>query len=274
MIACEELRGSVTYAELRDECLELTRRFAEIRTRLNAPDGSGANYAAIVPKADFFEYQMFLQNESLTRKLLSVAGGQEWFTHFMTDWITGFDPAVLASSATPSASSPNTLAGGNLYDDANFRLNLLIKRTVGRLVVRNAELTASRAPASLWAQDERRRACLSEADMLNNYAFLLDRRNMPVFPANGSDGKARYIPHDEYFMMGDNRFNSLDMRHSYEDTLQPLTRLDPMPMLYYSNMDPQSVKSQSILGSPVLRVWPWARKGIPGVTGKKKSAAW
>jgi signal peptidase I len=72
-------------------------------------------------------------------------------------------------------------------------------------------------------------------------------------------------------MMGDNRFNSLDMRHSYEDELRPLSGIDPMPVLYFSNMSPQSVGAESILGSPVLRVWPLSRAGVPGVTGKKRA---
>jgi signal peptidase I len=72
-------------------------------------------------------------------------------------------------------------------------------------------------------------------------------------------------------MMGDNRFNSLDMRHSYDDELRPLTELDPMSVLYVSNISPQSVGAQSSLGSPVLRVWPLSRAGVPGVTGKKKA---
>jgi signal peptidase I len=272
MIACEELRNETSYRELRDDCLALAGRFAQIRNSLSGPSGSGSRYEQIIPRADFFEYRLFTQNESVTRKLLTVAGGEEWFTRFMTGWIENADALIFTSDAIPSAQNPRTLAGGNLYDDANLRLNALIKRAVGKLIVRNAELTASRVSALLWAQDSERKAVLNEAELLNSYVFLLDRRNMPVFPANDSAGQPRYIPKDEYFMMGDNRFNSLDMRHSYDDVLSPLTNLDPMPVYYYSNMEPRSVHAQKILGSPVLRIWPPARFGLPGVTGKRYAA--
>jgi signal peptidase I len=106
--------------------------------------------------------------------------------------------------------------------------------------------------------------------MLNNYVMLLDRRNMPVFPANEHGGSPQYIRENEFFMMGDNRFNSLDMRHSYEDTLAPISLLDPVPVMYYTNMAPQSVPAKNILGTPVFRVWPVTRLGVPGLTGKQQ----
>lgn len=272
MLAFEELRNGTTYAGLKKDCQEIVERFTRIRKSMNGPAANGADYAALVPKADFFEYQMLARTEALSRKLLTVAGGEEWFAHFMTGWIQELDAELFASDAAPpSQKNPSLLAGGSLYNDANLRFNLLIKRAVGRLVARSAELTAARVQSALWTQDAERGAYLAEADMLHNYAALLDRRNMPLFPANGAGGTPRYIPKNEYFMMGDNRFNSLDMRHSYDSTMTPLTALDPMPILYLSNMSPQTVKAQNILGSPVLRVWPLPRFGIPGETGKKRT---
>ncbi|MDR1786321.1 MAG: S26 family signal peptidase [Spirochaetaceae bacterium] len=264
MIAVEARRNSVSYGELRDDCRSLAREFASIRKGLRGPAGDGADFSGLVSRGDFFEYRLFTLNEEITRKLLTVAGGEEWFTEFMTGWIGELPPALFASDLPPDVNTPELLAGGNLYDDANLRLNLLLKRAFGRMAVRNAALTAVGAPSSQWGRDEAKRALMEEAEALNGYAFLLDRRNMPLFPPNTPDGSPAFIPRDEFFMMGDNRFNSLDMRHSYEDTLRPLTALDPMPLLYYSNIDPQGVNARSILGSPVVRVWPLSRFGVLG----------
>ena len=84
---------------------------------------------------------------------------------------------------------------------------------------------------------------------------------MPVFPANDSEGNPQYIPANCYFMMGDNRFNSLDLRHSYEQKETALTKHDPLSVTYYSMMAPQYINKKYIVGKPVFRFWPLGRLG-------------
>ena len=84
---------------------------------------------------------------------------------------------------------------------------------------------------------------------------------MPVFPANDANGNAQYIPKNCYFMMGDNRFNSLDLRHSYDQKMKPLTDDDKLSIEYYSMMEPQYVNKRYIIGKPVYRFWPATRRG-------------
>ena len=104
--------------------------------------------------------------------------------------------------------------------------------------------------------------------MLSSYMLLLDRRNMPAFPPNDAEGNAQYIPDHCYFMMGDNRFNSLDMRHSYDEWITPLAPHDAYSVTYYTNMQPQYVPRDRILGTTAYRFWPLSRAGVPGHTGK------
>ena len=61
--------------------------------------------------------------------------------------------------------------------------------------------------------------------------------------------------------MGDNRFNSLDLRHSNDYSEKALAKSDPLSITYYSLMAPQYINKKYIIGKPVLRFWPLGRFG-------------
>ena len=105
------------------------------------------------------------------------------------------------------------------------------------------------------------------AQNLNLYTMLNDSRNMCVFPEN-INGKPQYIPDNCFFMMGDNRFNSLDMRHSYDLKTVKITNLDEYSLHYSSRLEPQYVNAKKMLGGTSFRFWPLNRIGILKKTKK------
>ena len=260
MIQCEEMKNSLNYASAKEEILQLVEEFSAIRRSLSGVDtGTGAN---ILPMSDLLEETFFAQCDTLSRRLLTVQGGTKWFSDYMTSWMNQIPQECFTDETV--------LVGGDLYQDSNFRLNLLSKLAFGRLVVQNARLTAQGKPVATWRTDAIRNAALEHMDLLYVYFALMDSRNMPVFPANSASGQPNYIPHNSFFMMGDNRFNSLDMRHSYDKKIVAITEYDPYSLLYSSRMAPQAVGAQDILGTTVLRFWPVNRFGVPGITGKEQ----
>lgn len=232
----ESLRANADLHALGSEASALVDRFASLRhledTVLSAPELVSRNAREV--------YALFSSDADITRLLLTTNGGLSWFRDFMTGWTVN--------------SSRDTL-----FEDRSFRLNVLIKLCFGRLVVRNAELFASNTTLDAFRNDHERTQILSEAQTYLHYLAQHDQRNMGEFP----EAEDEYIPDNCFFMMGDNRFNSLDMRHSYTIRLAALDPDDAYSVLYRSNLGPQYVPVSRILGVASFRFWPLSRLGIP-----------
>ncbi len=252
MLSIEEERRNLNIEETKSECQKIAADFDSIYKKI--PKAQNAETEEFSLKASQMTVYFLIANgSSLAYNLLYSKNGSEYFTDFMTKW---------------SENMPDF--NGDLYSEANYRLNLMIKKVVGRLFVRYAEIFSKGGtnPSSDFTNDEKISECFSAAQRLYFYTAILDQRNMPVFPSNAADGSARYIPENCYFMMGDNRFNSLDMRHSYDRWNAPLTKYDDYSITYLSDIDPQYVSRSRMLGGTSYRFWPVSRAGIPGHTGK------
>ena len=245
------------------ECRALSEEFSRYASGGSAPD---AAVEGLFDKNALFEYNLFNSVNSTTVTLMTAAGGSSWFTHFLTDWIDAVDGGVsgLSLLSEEGAVTGPHLVGGDLYTDSLFRLNVMVKLVFGRLVVNTARLTYENVGAGQWQHDSFRAEQFEKARLLNEYLMRMDQRNMGLFPPNGADGKARYIAAGSYFMMGDNRYNSTDMRHSYDASLVPLYEKDPYSAMYFSNLEPQAVPRSRMLGKAVFRFWPFDRVGFPG----------
>lgn len=215
---------------------ELVRRF----NNLSFEDSKNGKFT----NPSMLEYSLFNNVQSIAVKLLGQEGGKDWFTTFMTSWIPAKDNSR------------------DIYAESNFKLNVMAKITFGKMVVRIGELYNSSVSAQNWPNDEELYSYYENSELLTWYIqVLLDERNMPVFPANDNDGNPKYLPDNCYFMMGDNRFNSLDLRHSNEEFITQLTKDDPLSVNYVSMMQPQYINKKYIVGKPVFRFWPLNRVG-------------
>lgn len=188
-----------------------------------------------------YEYNLFSSVDSITQELLTKEGGADWFESFITSWI------------------PAKNKVRDYYAESNYRLNVMTKIYFGQLVIEYSKILTE----GMAVADNNSLKTISEQVTILDWYIrgLLDERNMPVFPANDSEGNPKYIPANCYFMMGDNRFNSLDLRHSYDRRETALSGDDPQSVTYLSMMAPQYINKKYIIGKPVFRFWPLGRLG-------------
>lgn len=255
----ERERRELDLESVKLECISLTDRFSKLA--MGNKEASGKN---LVPKEDLVAFYG-LTTSAISKnvlKVLTADGGLDWFTHFMNDWYA--DLGSLKSYTENGPVTGKNLVGGDLYTDSRFRLNLMFKLTLGRLIVRSGELLSNKSDDIQWNADSYRNEQLDVLQRLVYYVFFMDQRNMGLFPANDSMGNPNFIPENNYFMVGDNRYNSMDMRHSYDQTLEPLYDGDEYSISYYTSMAPQYVNRSKILGKASLRIWPFTRFGVPG----------
>lgn len=136
------------------------------------------------------------------------------------------------------------------------RLGLLIKKA--QLELLEADLRAAGADAAAYLADPSRAAARERLESLTAYLYQFrDFRCFPEFPS----GEGEYLAAGHYFLMGDNRYNSLDFRHAGSPSFKDLDPSDPASVRYLSLSAPRSLSASNIEGFALARVWPPSRFG-------------
>lgn len=84
-----------------------------------------------------------------------------------------------------------------------------------------------------------------------------DFRNLPPFPSDS------LIEKDHYFVMGDNRYNSLDLRHGLKPADRFFVGTDKNSFVHKSYLKPVTIDEKWIEGFVAFRLFPLGRIGIP-----------
>lgn len=256
MISLEEERRGFSIQKAKEECEDLKSAFIEVWQKYNKnkvgerekkEEEEEESEEEIGIKMD--SYNLFSNFYDYTYKILNSKRGDKWVTEFLTSWIGEFNSGL------------DPYFNGDLYTEATYKLNLMCKTLIGRIYLLCAKNILNNIGELEMLKDSAMATYIKKANLYHFYIMIQDQRNLCVFPKNDEEGAASYIPADCYFMMGDNRFNSLDLRHSYTQRLIRLYLGDKYSIMYYSNLEPQYISDKYILGQALFRFWPISRIG-------------
>ena len=143
------------------------------------------------------------------------------------------------------------------YEESARKLNLMIKNIQLKRFLIYVKLASEMIPYENWGMAEELKKNISaQTDLVLYLVDNFDRRNFPEFPA----GKDEYIPKNHYFLIGDNRYNSLDFRFDHSGySLRHLDGTDPGSIAYPSQLKPYLLTKKNILGIARATFWPFSR---------------
>jgi signal peptidase I len=164
-------------------------------------------------------------------------------------------------------SLPEYPSGMNVYDESSAKLNAYIKAVQAErwayylgLVQKGdfktlagiSQSQGNEGPVSMSVLNGQGPVFVKWG-ILYYYMMYYDRRNFPEFPVGD-----QYIPADRYFLMGDNRYNSLDFRYNHDNRYYGLAldAKDPQSIVYQSTIEMNTLDKKNILGKVLVTLWP------------------
>lgn len=136
--------------------------------------------------------------------------------------------------------------------------NIWFKHTLLELFSKDLQLLLSGKKIKDLDLDEERNELQKKLLLfLTSYLALYDSRNFPPLP----DNSAERIPENNYFLMGDNRYNSLDFRFSVETHKKKIDPQDAYSLIFFSRLNPHYVPESYFLGKVLWILWPPRRFG-------------
>jgi signal peptidase I len=171
--------------------------------------------------------------------------------------------AALAEYAAAGMPQSTAAAGAgkaalSAYARGSYNLDLLIKTNLLQRMDRDLVVVAGGASLEAIVADGERNRLVQDARELSVYLErFYDERNFPEFPSGGA-----FLGRDQFFAMGDNRYNSLDFRFSERYRPRALSASDPSSVQYPSLLAPFPLEQRFIEGYAIFRVWPLGRMGV------------
>jgi signal peptidase I len=144
-----------------------------------------------------------------------------------------------------------------LASNTDLRFKLLISNwMVNNLEYMNA--LSDNNETNIKAIEEKLRGNEKLLGQFLNYILrYYDFRNLPPFPQN------KLIEKNNYFLMGDNRYNSLDLRHGLHSKDRFFIEDENNTFVYKSYLNPMTINESGIEGFVLFRLFPINRFGRP-----------
>jgi hypothetical protein len=147
----------------------------------------------------------------------------------------------------------------NPYEASSRKINIIFKKIMLDIFTKILAGASSADPKAFFTESKNLQSIYTEKVGLISYMYLFEFRNLPEFPK----GDGNYIPAGQYFLMGDNRYGSLDFRYKNEVRKAfQVDAWDEYSMKISSMLNPFTLSEDKMLGLTPIVLWPLNKIGL------------